>query len=96
MDTQELVETIKMWNDFYREMKENNKAPIPPDDIKKWNENMFKIISLINIPESVRLTPVEKNLVKVVEIAKSKDEKRLEEAYNLLSELENYFKDAVV
>jgi len=96
MDTQELVETIKMWDDFYKEMKENNKEQLPPDDIKKWNENMFKIISLINIPDSVRMTPAEKNLVKVVEIAKSKDENRLEEVYGLLSEVENYFKDALV
>lgn len=95
MDTQDLFETIKMWNDFYREMQ-NNRNDVALEDAKKWQENMFKIISLINIPDSVRLTPAEKNLQTVIEIAKAKDGNKLQEIYSLLSEVENYFKDALV
>ncbi len=95
MDTQELVETIKMWNDFYREMQDDGKN-VNQEDVKKWQENMFKIISVLNIPEHIRLTPAEKNLNKVMEIAKTKDTTKLQEVYNLLSEVENYFRDAVV
>ncbi|MCX8092957.1 MAG: hypothetical protein N3E50_02170 [Candidatus Goldbacteria bacterium] len=84
-----------MWNNFYREMQDNDKN-VPQEDIKKWQENMFKIISVINIPEHVRMTPAEKNLRKVMEIAKTKDKTRLHEIYNLLLEVENYFKDSLV
>lgn len=93
MDTQELVETIKMWNEFYKDMQYNNNTP---EELKKWKENMFKIISVINIPEAVLNTPAEKNLQIVVNLAKSKDENKLEEIYNLLKEVENYFKDVLV
>lgn len=95
MDMQELVETIKMWNDFYREMQNNNKN-FTDEEIKKWQENMLKIISVINIPEHVRLTPAEKNIKAVLELSTTKDVSKLQEIYNLLSEVENYFKDALV
>jgi|DewCreStandDraft_4_1066084.scaffolds.fasta_scaffold07875_7 uncharacterized membrane protein len=94
MDTQDLVDTIKMWNEFYKEMQ-NNLKEISSEDLKKWQENMFKIISLITIPDSVKSTPAENNLNKVIELIKTKDNNKLEEIFNLLVEVENYLKDTV-
>jgi len=94
MDTQDLVDTIKMWNEFYKEMQ-NNLKEISSEDLKKWQENMFKIISLITIPDSVKSTPAENNLNKVIELIKTKDNNKLEEIFNLLVEVEDYLKDAV-
>ncbi|MBP7792394.1 MAG: hypothetical protein KA120_04965 [Candidatus Goldbacteria bacterium] len=95
MDTQDVVEIIKMWNNFYVEMQKSN-GNVSPEDLKKWKESMLKIASLITIPDSVRATSAEKNLQVVIEITQTRDENKLEEIYKLLSEVENFFKDAFV
>lgn len=98
MDTQDFVESVKIWTEVFRQ----NRDPVldyPPStdpEEKKWEENMLKIASVLTPADSIEGTPAEKKVIDAVEFAKSRDTSKLKQVYILLDEVEQYLKESLV
>jgi hypothetical protein len=93
----DLLETISTWRSIYSVIS----APVQTRNEfeeqfhAKWNKGMLKVVAALNIIEEIRNTPVEKHLSKAIEDGRTHDEKRLDDIYVLLGEVERYLQEKV-
>jgi hypothetical protein len=94
----DLLETITTWRSIYSSIS----APAQPrnsyDEVfyAKWNRGMLKVVASLDIIDEIKNTPVEKHMQKAIEDGKAHDEKRLDDIYVLLGEVERYIQEKVL
>jgi len=97
LDTQEFLDTVKIWTDSYRETRDPDKEHTvgeSPEEIK-WEESMLKIAAVLLPAESIKGTPAMEKINMVKDIASKKDRSKLQEIYKLLHEVEEYLKSSL-
>ncbi len=94
MDTQDFLETVKLWAESYREERDPEKdyPPAENPDKKRWEENMIKIAAIISPADSIEGTPALEKVNEAVKMAKEKDPSKLKKIYENLHEVEEYLK----
>jgi hypothetical protein len=56
---------------------------------------MLKVVAALNIIDELKNTRVEKHMLKAIEDGRTHDEKRLDDIYVLLGEVERYLEEKV-
>ena len=93
----DLLETISTWRNIYSTIS----APIETRNSfeeqfhAKWNKGMLKVVAALNIIDELKNTRVEKHMLKAIEDGRTHDEKRLDDIYVLLGEVERYLEEKV-
>jgi hypothetical protein len=93
----DLLETITTWRNIYSTIS----APVETRNSydeqfhEKWNRGMLKVVAALDIIDELKNTPVEKHMLKAIEDGRAHDEKRLDDIYVLLGEVEKYLIEKV-
>ncbi len=97
MDTQDFLDNIKSWLDFYRDVRIPDleyPPAVTPDDIK-WEDGMMKVASAFGVCDSLAGTPAEKKMQQAVEMAKSKERSKLKDIYDIITQVEKYLGESI-
>jgi len=97
LDTQDFLETVKLWTETYREERDPDKdySPAEEPEEKKWEINMMKIAAIISPADSVRGTPALEKVNEAVKLAKEKDPSKLKKIYENLHSVEGFLKSSL-
>jgi|GEM_PF-1260636 hypothetical protein len=92
MDTQDFLDNINSWLEFYRDVRDPDLIYPPavrPDDIK-WEESMLRIASSFKICDSLFGTPAQKKVEQAIRLAQSGDKSRVKDIYDIFFEVERF------
>lgn len=97
LDCHGFYQTLKTWNDLYN----NLSAPKirAENDIwlyEKWKSGLLKVISSLYLIDELKNSPVEKHMLKAIEISRSRDAERVSEINVYLTEVTGYLKSKVI
>ncbi len=96
LDTHGFYQTLKTWNDLYN----NITAPKIRDEedhwlYDKWKMGLLKVISSLYLIDELKNSPVEKHMVKAIEISRSNDIAKAPEIHVYVAEVAGYLKSKV-
>lgn len=94
----DLLETISTWRTIYSTLSAPGSTRNRYDEVfhDKWNKGMLKVVAALGVISELKNTPVEKHLLRAIEDGKSHDEKKLDDIYVLLGEVERYIQEKVL
>lgn len=94
----DLLETITTWRTIYSTISAPSQPRNSIDETfhAKWNRGMLKVVASLTVIDELKNTPVEKHMLKAIEDGMLHDEKKLDDIYVLLGEVEIYIKEKVL
>jgi hypothetical protein len=95
MDTQDFLDNINSWLDFYRDVRDPELIYPPavrPDDIK-WEDSMLRIAASFKICDSLTGTPAQKKVEQAISLALSGDRMRIKDIYDIFIAVARFLGD---
>lgn len=92
MDTQEFLDNINSWIEFYSDVRDPElvyPASSKPDEIK-WEESMLKIAASFKICDSLAATPAQHKIEQAVALAVSRNRSSLKDIYDIFVDVAKY------
>lgn len=92
MDTQDFLDNIKSWLEFYRDVRipDLEYPPATKDSDIRWENGMLKVAAAFTPCDSLLGTPAEKLVQKAAVMAKENKGTYLKEIYDILVQVEKY------
>lgn len=96
LDCTGFYQTLKTWDDLYNNLSE----PKVRDQgdlwlYEKWKLGLLRVISSLYLIEELKNSPVEKHMLKAIEMSKSMDKDKAAEIHIYVSEVTRYLKAKV-
>lgn len=96
LDCTGFYQTLKTWDDLYNNLSE----PKVRDErdmwlYDKWKLGLLRVVSSLYLIEELKNSPVEKHMLKAIEMSKNMDMDKASEIHLYISEVTGYLKSKV-
>ncbi len=93
LNRNDFLEVISTWNSIYVSNYMHYDIQRRDDSSNDWKKGLLKVVSVLDVIDDVKGTPVELLLNKAIKNAKQMDDSRIQSVHELLHTVEKYMNE---